>query len=191
MEDLKNSLKDISSESISLGKDYLKYASLTASKKLALLAGILLTALFFSLIFLLIIILLSLMLAGMLNELFGNEFAGFLIMTGFYLLLIGGLIYYIVKKKTPLFSSLFVRIFAFVFEIESDAPITLEHIDSEKKKILDNIETDKKQIALQFKLLKYVLIETIIREFFEAFRKDGKSNNKESEGAEESIPDTN
>jgi hypothetical protein len=77
MEDLKNSLKDISSESISLGKDYLKYASLTASKKLALLAGILLTALFFSLIFLLIIILLSLMLAGMLNELFGNEFAGF------------------------------------------------------------------------------------------------------------------
>ena len=185
MEELKNSLKEISDESLDLGKSYLKYASLTASKKMALLAGILLTALFFSLIFLLVIILLSLMLAGMLNELFGNQFAGFLIMTGFYLLLIGGLIYYIVKSKTPLFSSLFVRIFAFVFEIESDGPITLDHIDAEKKKTLEHIETDKKLIATHFKLLKYVLFETIIREFFAVFKRDDEEGDPVSDPASE------
>ena len=176
MEELNNSLKEISDESLALGKAYLKYTSLIASKKLALLAGILLSALFFSLIFLLVIVLISLMLAGMLNELFGNQFAGFLIITGFYLLLIGGLIYYMVKKKTPLFSSLFVRIFAFVFEIESDGPITLEHIESEKSKTLEHIDTDKKLIATHLKLLKYVLMETVITEFFAIFRKKDKDN---------------
>ncbi len=180
MEELKNSIKNISDESVALGKEYVKYASLTVAKKMALLAGILLSALFFSLVFLLIIILLSLMLAGMLNELFHNEFAGYLIMTGFYLLLVGALIYHIIRSKTPLFTSLFVRIFAFVFELNTDGPITLEHIDAEKKRTLEKIDVDKKLIETNLKLLKYVLIETVITEFFQAFKKQGEKSQTES-----------
>ncbi len=190
MEELKKNLKDISEESLDLGKQYLKYGSLIASKKLALLAGILLSALFFSLIFLLVIILLSLMLAGMLNELFSNEFAGFIIMTAFYLILVGALVYYIVRSKTPLFTGLFVRIFAFVFEIKSDEPITLEHIESEQKKALDAIDMDKKLIETNLKLLKYVLIETVITEFFAFFQKkndDPKSEEPEDGSSDETI----
>ena len=183
MEELKKSLRNISEESVVLGKEYLRYVALLTSKKLALLAGILLSALFFSLVFLLIIILLSLMLSGMLNELFHNEYAGFIIMTAFYLILVGALVLYIVRSKTPLFTSLFVRIFAFVFEINRDGPITLEHIEAEQKKTLEKIDLDKKLIETNLKLLKYVLIETIIVEFFGAFQK--KSQSEEAKPADE------
>lgn len=181
MEELKNNLKNISDESLELGKEYLRYASLTVSKKLALLGGILLSALFFSLIFLLIIILLSLMLAGILNEVLKHEFAGYLVMSGFYILLVAGLIMYIVKKRKPLFSNLLVRIFAFIFEIDSKIPLTLEHIEIEKKATLEKIDADKKMIALNLKLFKYVLLESILKEIFGLFQKNKKPTEEKSE----------
>ena len=184
MENLKNNLIEISEESKDLGKEYLKYFSLSVSKKLALLAGILFTALFFSLTFLLIVMLLSFTLAGLINELLNNEYAGFLIMTGVYLSLVGILIYKIVKSKTPLFTSLFVRIFAFVFEIESDSPITLEHISEEKRKTKKTIEADKKLILTNLKLLKYVIVETIISEIFKITQRN-KGKEKENNAAED------
>ena len=185
MENLKNNLEDISSESKDLAKEYLKYFSLSVSKKLALLAGILFSALVLSLLLLLVLILISFTISGFLNRILASEYAGFFIVTGVYLASILAIVYKISKTKTPLFSNLFVEIFAYIFEIKSDVPVTLEGIDSEKKLVLGKIETDKKLIATNFKLLKYILIEAVIKELFDFF--GSKVNKNKGEAVAEEI----
>ena len=85
MEKLKQNLNDLSNESQDLAKDYLKYVSLTASKKMALLIGVVVTTFILSLLFLLVITLVSFALAGMLNALLNSQFAGFAIISHFIL----------------------------------------------------------------------------------------------------------
>ena len=185
MEKLKQNLSDLSNESQDIAKDYLKYISLTASKKLALLIGVLVTTFLLSLLFLLVITLVSFALAGMLNALLESQFAGFAIVIGIYFLIVALIVRHIYKTRAPLFSNLFVKILAFIFEIDSDRPITLEDIDAEKKLIMTKIDSDKKLLLSNFKLLKYTVLETIISEVlgFFASRKD-KNETPEPDAAE-------
>ena len=187
MEKLKENLNDLSNETQDLAKDYLKYISLTASKKLALLIGILVTTFILSLLFLLVITLISFALAGMLNALLNSQFAGFAIVIGIYFLITALIARHIYKTRAPLFSNMFVKILAFIFEIDSDRPITLEDIDAEKKLTLEKIDTDKTLLKANFKLLKYSILETIISEvlgFFAPKRKDNEAPNPEAENTE-------
>lgn len=187
MEKLKENLNDLSNETQDLAKDYLKYISLTASKKLALLIGILVTTFILSLLFLLVITLISFALAGMLNALLNSQFAGFAIVIGIYFLITALIARHIYKTRAPLFSNMFVKILAFIFEIDSDRPITLEDIDAEKKLTLEKIDTDKTLLKANFKLLKYSILETIISEvlgFFASKRKDNEAPNPEAENTE-------
>ena len=188
MEKLKQNLNNLSNESQDLAKDYLKYISLTASKKLALLIGVVVTTFLLSLIFLLVITLVSFALAGMLNALLNSQFAGFAIVIGVYFLAVGLIIRHIYKTRAPLFSNMFVKILAFIFEIDSERPITLEDIDAEKKLVLQKIETGKGLLMTNMKLLKYIAIETIITEvlgFFASKSKKKKASEDEDKPSEE------
>lgn len=188
MEKLKQNLNNLSDESQDLAKDYLKYISLTASKKLALLIGVVVTTFLLSLIFLLVITLVSFALAGMLNALLNSQFAGFAIVIGVYFLAVGLIIRHIYKTRAPLFSNMFVKILAFIFEIDSERPITLEDIDAEKKLVLQKIETGKGLLMTNMKLLKYIAIETIITEvlgFFASKSKKKKASEAEDKPSEE------
>jgi uncharacterized membrane protein (DUF485 family) len=187
---LKQNLNDLSDESQDLAKDYLKYISLTASKKLALLIGVLVTTFLLSLIFLLVITLVSFALAGMLNTILDSQFAGFGIVIGIYFLAIGLIIRHIYKTRAPLFSNMFVKILAFIFEIDSDRPITLEDIDAEKKLVKQKIATDKTLLMTNIKLLKYTVLETIISEFLGFFASRSK-NKEESEEENKSSEEEN
>jgi len=187
---LKQNLNDLSDESQDLAKDYLKYISLTASKKLALLIGVLVTTFLLSLIFLLVITLVSFALAGMLNTILESQFAGFGIVIGIYFLAIGLIIRHIYKTRAPLFSNMFVKILAFIFEIDSDRPITLEDIDAEKKLVKQKIATDKTLLMTNIKLLKYTVLETIISEFLGFFASRSK-NKEESEEENKSSEEEN
>ena len=188
MEKLKQNLNNLSNESQDLAKDYLKYISLTASKKLALLIGVVVTTFLLSLIFLLVITLVSFALAGMLNALLNSQFAGFAIVIGVYFLAVGLIIRHIYKTRAPLFSNMFVKILAFIFEIDSERPITLEDIDAEKKLVLQKIETGKGLLMTNMKLLKYIAIETIITEvlgFLASKSKKKKASEAEDKPSEE------
>jgi len=188
MEKLKQNLNNLSNESQDLAKDYLKYISLTASKKLALLIGVVVTTFLLSLIFLLVITLVSFALAGMLNALLNSQFAGFAIVIGVYFLAVGLIIRHIYKTRAPLFSNMFVKILAFIFEIDSERPITLEDIDAEKKLVLQKIETGKGLLMTNMKLLKYIAIETIITEvlgFLASKSKKKKASEAEYKPSEE------
>ncbi len=179
MEKLKQNLNDISEESQDLAKEYLKYISLTASKKMALLIGIVVTTFILSLLFLIVITLVSFALAGMLNTLLNSQYAGFGIVISLYFLAVAFIARHIYKTKAPLFSNMFVKILAFIFEIDSDRPITLEDIEAEKKLTLDKIDTDKTLLKANFKLLKYSVLETIISEvlgFFASRRKENEEH---------------
>jgi uncharacterized membrane protein (DUF485 family) len=187
---LKQNLNDLSDESQDLAKDYLKYISLTASKKFALLIGVLVTTFLLSLIFLLVITLVSFALAGMLNTILDSQFAGFGIVIGIYFLAIGLIIRHIYKTRAPLFSNMFVKILAFIFEIDSDRPITLEDIDAEKKLVKQKIATDKTLLMTNIKLLKYTVLETIISEFLGFFASRSK-NKEESEEENKSSEEEN
>jgi hypothetical protein len=187
---LKQNLNDLSDESQDLAKDYLKYISLTASKKLALLIGVLVTTFLLSLIFLLVITLVSFALAGMLNTILDSQFAGFGIVIGIYFSAIGLIIRHIYKTRAPLFSNMFVKILAFIFEIDSDRPITLEDIDAEKKLVKQKIATDKTLLMTNIKLLKYTVLETIISEFLGFFASRSK-NKEESEEENKSSEEEN
>ena len=187
MEKLKENLNDLSNETQDLAKDYLKYISLTASKKMALLIGIVVTTFILSLLFLLVITLVSFALAGMLNALLDSQFAGFAIVIGIYFLITALIARHIYKTRAPLFSNMFVKILAYIFEIDSERPITLEDIDAEKKLTLQKIDADKSLLKANFKLLKYSILESIISEvlgFFASKRKDNAESDSETESPE-------
>lgn len=190
MEKLKENLNDLSNETQDLAKDYLKYISLTASKKMALLIGIVVTTFILSLLFLLVITLVSFALAGMLNALLDSQFAGFAIVIGIYFLITALIARHIYKTRAPLFSNMFVKILAFIFEIDSDRPITLEDIDAEKKLVKQKIATDKTLLMTNIKLLKYTVLETIISEFLGFFASRSK-NKEESEEENKSSEEEN
>ena len=190
MEKLKENLNDLSNETQDLAKDYLKYISLTASKKMALLIGIVVTTFILSLLFLLVITLVSFALAGMLNALLDSQFAGFAIVIGIYFLITALIARHIYKTRAPLFSNMFVKILAYIFEIDSERPITLEDIDAEKKLVKQKIATDKTLLMTNIKLLKYTVLETIISEFLGFFASRSK-NKEESEEENKSSEEEN
>jgi uncharacterized membrane protein (DUF485 family) len=148
------------------------------------------TTFLLSLIFLLVITLVSFALAGMLNTILDSQFAGFGIVIGIYFLAIGLIIRHIYKTRAPLFSNMFVKILAFIFEIDSDRPITLEDIDAEKKLVKQKIATDKTLLMTNIKLLKYTVLETIISEFLGFFASRSK-NKEESEEENKSSEEEN
>jgi len=191
MASLKNNINDISDDTESLVKDYLKLFSIRQSKKLALLLGILASVFILSLLLLIVIVFCSFALAGYLNDLLGHDYWGLLIVAGFYILLITWLIIKMLRTQTPLFANLFVKLVAFVFNMEINHDKSIKGLKLESESVKQKIETDKVKIKANFQMLRYGIMESLLLEFFGLFTSKKKKVTQDTAESNQSTDNKN
>jgi hypothetical protein len=169
MASLKDNINNISDDTESLVKDYLKLFSIKQSEKFALFLGVLSSAFILTLLILIVVVFCSFALAGYLNELLATDYWGYWIVTGFFLLLIAFLIFKIIKTKTPLLSNLFAKIIISVFDLDINQAKNIKGLRFESETTKNKIETDKIKIKANVQMLRYVIMESFFREFFGLF----------------------
>lgn len=184
MASLKDNINNISDDTESLVKDYLKLFSIKQSEKFALFLGVLSSAFILTLLILIIVVFCSFALAGYLNELLATDYWGYWIVTAFFLLLIAFLIFKIIKTKTPLLSNLFAKIIISVFDLDINQAKNIKGLRFESETTKNKIETDKIKIKANVQMLRYVIMESFFREFFGLF-----SSNKKSEASDDAESD--
>ena len=184
MASLKDNINNISDDTESLVKDYLKLFSIRQSEKLALFLGVLSSAFILTLLILIVLIFCSFTLAEYLNELLATDYWGYWIVTGFFILLITSLIFRIIKTKTPLLSNLFAKIIISVFELDINQAKNIKGLRFEGETAKNKIETDKIKIKANVQMLRYVIMEALFREFFGLF-----SSKQKDTSPEEAEPD--
>ena len=82
MATLKNQIHDISKDTESLVKEYVKLFSIKQSEKLALFLGIIASVFLLATLLLIVVVFSSLALAGYLNKVMAREYWGFVIVGG-------------------------------------------------------------------------------------------------------------
>lgn len=169
MASLKNNIDLISEDTESLVKDYLKLFSIRQAKKLALLLGILFSVFILSLLLLIVIVFCSFALASFLNDLLGHDYWGLLIVASSYILLIVFFILKMLRTQTPLFANQFVKLVAFVFNMEISNDKSIKGLKLESESVKQKIETDKVKIKSNFQMLRYGIMESLLMEFFGLF----------------------
>ena len=70
--------------------------------------------------------------------------------------------------------------------VQQECKNAIEDIDKEKERTLEQIDVDKKLLKANFQLLKYHLIEALIKEFLSFFAKN-KSSDEESEKEKDEV----
>ncbi len=186
MASLKNNIKNISEDTETLAKDYLKLFSVRQSEKLAIFLGIIMSIFVIATLVLILLIFSSFVLAGTLNKLLHSEFWGFVIIAGLYLLGIILLIVKIFKSSTPLFTNLFVRLIILVMDIDADHATNIKGLKKEQEQIKEKIETDKTKIEADFQIIRYNIMGSIFNEILGLFtsRKKEKTAPKKKAKAE-------
>ncbi len=189
MASLKNNIKNISDDTESLAKDYLKLFSVRQSERLAIFLGILMSIFVIATLVLILLIFSSFVLAGTLNKLLASEFWGFVIVAGLYLLAIILLIVKIFRTSTPLFSNLFVKLIVLVMDIDTDHANNIKGLKKEQAHIKAKIETDKTKIEADFQVLQYNIMGSIFKEILGLFtsKKKAKAATKKKANAEAVI----
>jgi len=181
---IKNNLNNISEDTQSLVKDYLKLISVKLSENLALVLGVLATVFILSILLLLVVVFCSFALATLLNDILASEFWGYWIVTAFYLLLIVFLIIKMIKTKTPLLANLFVKFIVFIFNIDIGPSKNIQGLKHAGESIKQKIETDKIKIKSNIQLLPYTIMESFFKEIFALF-KSKKKGADETESEQE------
>lgn len=115
-----DSLNDILKSLKSIFEDEVRLLSLKGIEKSSVLLGLLATIFVISMFGLLILVFATIALAGYLNVLFDNSYLGYLIVSGVYLLIIVVMLLWMTKKRTPLFTNIFVRKLVIFFNISED-----------------------------------------------------------------------
>ncbi|NQT77961.1 MAG: phage holin family protein [Bacteroidetes bacterium] len=169
MASLKDNINNISDDTESLVKDYLKLFSIKQSEKFALFLGVLSTAFILTLLILIVLVFCSFALAGYLNDLLATDYWGYWIVTALFLLLITFLIFKIIKTRTPLLSNLFAKIIISVFDLDINQAKNIKGLRFEGEAAKNKIETDKTKIKANVQMLRYVIMESLFREFFGLF----------------------
>lgn len=190
MASLKNNIKNISGDSETLAKDYLKLFTVRQSEKLAIFLGIIMSIFVIATLVLILVIFSSFVLAGTLNKLLHSEFWGFVIIASLYLLAIILLIVKIFRTSTPLFTNLFVKLIVLVMEIDSGYPKNITGLKKEKEHIKEKIETDKSKIEADFHILRYNIMGSVFSEimaFFISKKKEKKEAAKEKKNEDTSV----
>jgi len=178
MATIKNNLNDISEDTQSLVKDYLKLISVKLSENLALVLGILATVFILSILLLLVVVFCTFALATLLNDLLNSEFWGYWIVTAFYVLIIAFLIIQMVRTKTPLLANLFVKFIVFILNVEIGPAKNLNGLRYETENIKQKIETDKIKVKSNIQLLPYTIMDSFFTEIFSLFKSKKKKNRK-------------
>lgn len=184
MATLKNNINNISDNTETLVKDYVKLFSIKLSEKLALLLGILAAVFILSLLLLIVIVFCSFVLAAYLNELLAHDYWGFWIVSAFYVLVITLIIVKIVKTKTPPLSNLFTKFIVSVLDLDMNQAKSIKGLKFESENVKQKIETDKIKIKTDFQLLRYAIMESFLKEIFGLF-----TSKKKDAAADEPEPD--
>lgn len=190
MASLKNNIKNISGDSETLAKDYLKLFTVRQSEKLAIFLGIIMSIFVIATLVLILVIFSSFVLAGTLNKVLHSEFWGFVIIASLYLLAIILLIVKIFRTSTPLFTNLFVKLIVLVMEIDTGYPKNITGLKKEKEHMKEKIETDKSKIEADFHILRYNIMGSVFSEimaFFISKKKEKKEAAKEKKNEDTSV----
>ena len=192
MASLKNNINNISDDTESLVRDYLKLFSIKQTEKLSLYLGILATVFILSLLLLIIIVFWSFALAGYLNDILANDYWGFWIVSGFYILVIALVIFKMIKTKRPPLSNLFVKLIVSVMSLDINQSKNLKGLKIEREMLNHKIETGKVKIKANAQSLRYVIMESLFREFFGLFKsKKGEEEPDETEAGQANIEKEN
>ena len=179
MENLKNSIQDITKSSEDIATNYVKLFGIRQSQRLSTFLGILSSVFIISTLLLIIIVFGSFVLADVLNNIFGNKYLGFLIVAILYLVAIAILLIKMSKTGRPLFTNLFIKFVVPLLGIEIDQKPTVDGLKIEKDILKSKIESDKSLINVHTHMLKYAFFDDFLVTIIGLFT--SKSNNKESE----------
>ena len=114
------SLNDIWKSLVALYKDEVRFYTLKGVEKASLLLGLLGTIVIISVFCLLVLIFGSIALANFLNAKLASGFIGYLLVTGAYLIVMVLMFIWMVKRKTPLLTNIFVKSLISIFNIPDD-----------------------------------------------------------------------
>ncbi len=190
MPTLKSNIKNISGDSETLAKDYLKLFSVRQSEKLAIFLGIIMSIFVIATLVLILVVFISFVLSGALNKLLASEFWGFVIIGCLYLIAIIWLIVKIFRTSTPLFTNIFVKLIVLVMDIDTDHANNIKGLKKEQEHIKEKIETDKTKIEADFQILRYNIMGSVFNEilgFFTSKKKTKAEPEKENEQEEGSA----
>ena len=180
MATLKNQINDISKDTESLVKEYVKLFSIKQSEKLALFLGILSSVFVLATLLLIVVVFSSFALAAYLNKVMPGEFWGFVIVGGVYVLTIILLIIKIFRTKTPIFGNFFARMIATVLDLETDDAKNLKGLKHAGELANQKIDANKIKIKGDLQLLRFTIFEALFKEFFGLFKSGKKEKGKAS-----------
>lgn len=115
-----DSLKDIWNSLSALYHDKVRLYTLKGVEKSSLFLGVIATILIISVFCILVLIFVSVAFANFLNSKLESSFLGYLIVSGAYLVLLLFMLTWMIKRKTPLFTNVFVRSLISLFNIPED-----------------------------------------------------------------------
>ncbi len=183
MATLKKNISNITEDTETLVKDYLKLFSIKQSEKLALILGILSSVFILSTLLLIVILFCSFALAVYLNDILPGDYWGFWIISGFYVFIILLIIVRIIATKTPLFANIFVKFIVTLLNIDTEESLNIKGLRRDSENLNHHIETGKVKIKSNFELLRYALMESVVKEILGLFtsqKKDKDPDNPES-----------
>lgn len=186
MVSLKNNVNNIKADTETIVKDYLKLFSIKLSEKMALILGIISSVFILSLLLLMIIVFISFTLAAYLNTLLVSEYLGYLIVSGFFVLVILLIVFVMLKTKTPMLSNFLVRFIISILDIETKQKPSIKGLKIETEYIKHDIEVSNVKIKADFEMLKYVVMETVFKEVFGMFSSKNRAADKQA--SDESEP---
>jgi len=181
MSKLKNNIDKLTSDTENILKDYKKLLMIKITERLSLFIGILFSVFLLSTLLLIVVLILSVALSGFLNKILSSEFWGHLIVAGLYILFISLLIIRVVRTETPLFSNLFVKLMLFFLESDLKQPETLKGLQMEKENTNEKLELSKEKLKSDLQLLKYSLLDGLLKEFLGLFTRKKKSSKTDPE----------
>jgi hypothetical protein len=174
MASLKDQINDISGDSRSLLKDYVKLFSIKQSEKLALFLGMISTFYILSTIVIILLFFGSFVLAGSLNQMLGGDYWGYLIVGGIYLIVIALVVIRMLRMKTPLFFSFFVKLVVLILDIDSVESPDSQGLKLAEEKVRHRIDTGQVKVKSQVQLLRYTFFESLFKEFIGLFKPSQK-----------------
>ncbi len=185
MATLKDQVSDISKDTESLVKEYVKLFSIKQSEKLALFLGILSSVFVLATLLLIVVVFSSFALAAYLNKVMPGEFWGFVIVGGVYILTIILLIIKIFRTKTPIFGNFFARMIATVLDLETDDAKNLKGLKHAGELANQKIDANKIKIKGDLQLLRFTIFEAFFKEFIGLFKSRKKEKDMTGETQED------
>jgi len=170
MATLKDQINDISKDTESLVKEYVRLFSIRQSEKLALFLGILSSVFVLATLLLIVVVFSSFALAAYLNKVMPGDFWGFVIVGGVYILTIILLIIKIFRTKTPLFGNFFARMISTVLDLDTEDANNLKGLKHAGELANQKIDANKIKIKGDLQLLRFTIFEALFKEFIGLFK---------------------